>query len=173
MKKHKSEVIQILSQKSVEVNNVKKDYKIGVISAQIYGKRNEVVTDDFLINVFGTTICVPKGFEYDGASVPRFFWWWLPPYGEYKTWACVHDWLYYSGLYDQKLCDDIFLILMRYGDTGKLRRFVIWIAVRLFGKKAYKAHRKKAVTRSQNKKEMIKEALIKRSKAKIEVHYSK
>lgn len=30
----------------------------------------------------------------DGASVPRLFWWWLPPWGDVATRAAlVHDWL--------------------------------------------------------------------------------
>lgn len=39
-------------------------------------------------------ITVPAGFMSDGASVPRLFWWWLPPWGDVATRAAlVHDWL--------------------------------------------------------------------------------
>jgi hypothetical protein len=38
-------------------------------------------------------ICVPRGYESDGASVPRLFWRFFPPSGQYTGAALVHDWL--------------------------------------------------------------------------------
>jgi hypothetical protein len=36
---------------------------------------------------------VPTGFLTDGATIPRFLWWLLPPLGEYSQATTLHDWL--------------------------------------------------------------------------------
>lgn len=42
----------------------------------------------------GDCIEIPKGFEWDGSSVPRFLWWLLPPDGDFEIGALIHDYLY-------------------------------------------------------------------------------
>lgn len=37
---------------------------------------------------------IPKGFVFDGASVPRWAWWWMPPIGRQDAGALPHDWIY-------------------------------------------------------------------------------
>lgn len=37
---------------------------------------------------------VPAGFTTDLASVPKFLWWILPPFGRHSRAAVLHDWLY-------------------------------------------------------------------------------
>ena len=44
-----------------------------------------------------TRLKIPKGFRFDGASVPRFLWWWLPPIADYMPAVVVHDYLYQNG----------------------------------------------------------------------------
>jgi hypothetical protein len=39
----------------------------------------------------GTWIHIPAGYESDGASVPRLFWRFFPPSGQYTGAAIVHD----------------------------------------------------------------------------------
>lgn len=46
----------------------------------------------------GRTVKVPKGFLTDGASVPRVFWSFLPPWGLYGQAAILHDFLCDYGL---------------------------------------------------------------------------
>ena len=41
----------------------------------------------------GESIEVPAGFVSDLASVPRIFWPFLPPDGDYSQAAVLHDWL--------------------------------------------------------------------------------
>lgn len=36
---------------------------------------------------------VPTGFLTDGATIPRFLWWLLPPIGEYTQATTLHDYL--------------------------------------------------------------------------------
>lgn len=40
-----------------------------------------------------TYVDVPVGYLSDGASVPRLFWWLLPPQGDYGQAAVLHDYL--------------------------------------------------------------------------------
>jgi len=40
-----------------------------------------------------TYVDIPEGYISDGASVPRIFWWVLPPQGDYGQAAVLHDFL--------------------------------------------------------------------------------
>lgn len=83
-------------------------------------------------------INVPVGFETDGASVPRVFWWLFPPTGVYLEAAVVHDWLYHQKQIRGKAiarsrADAIFLQAMDDIGVSWLKRKVIWSAVRAGG----------------------------------------
>ena len=61
------------------------------ITIDILAKRRYRVAKTY--TAFG--VDVPAGFEFDGASVPRLFWWLLPPLsGESAEAAALHDYLY-------------------------------------------------------------------------------
>jgi len=55
-------------------------------------------------------IVVPKGFESDGCSMPRFFWRIVghPFLMEYLREAILHDWLYKTQIFDRKTADRLF-----------------------------------------------------------------
>lgn len=86
----------------------------------------------------GKVINVDKGYESDGASIPRLLW---PivghPMGEYAQAAFVHDKVYQYNLFPQKECDEIFLEAMGVLGVGKGIRRVMFYALRLFGHIAY------------------------------------
>lgn len=91
------------------------------------------LTKDF-INPYQT---VPKGFEFDGASVPRILWALLDPFGEAAEAAAVHDYLYVTTLKDKQYADKIFReILLDYGVDEKIAELA-YRAVRRFGKGNY------------------------------------
>lgn len=53
--------------------------------------------------VLDAKITVPKGFVFDGESIPVALQWLVPPFGQSKRGACVHDYLYrYAGYHDSK-----------------------------------------------------------------------
>lgn len=82
-------------------------------------------------------ITVPKGFRTDLASIPRIFWMILPPFGRYSQAAVIHDYLY-SIKYPRDLADKIFYeSMLRYG-TYKWKAKIMYYAVRIFGKTAWK-----------------------------------
>ncbi len=61
------------------------------------------------------TLYVKRDYIYNGASIPRVFWWFGSPYtGRYTRAAFVHDVLYDSNLYSQSDADRVFLEIMDF-----------------------------------------------------------
>lgn len=79
-------------------------------------------------------VTVPKGFETDFASVPRILWSIFPPDGTYTQAAVLHDYLYYSGIFNRKKCDGIFLEAMEVLNVPWWKRKLMYRAVRIFGR---------------------------------------
>lgn len=82
-------------------------------------------------------IAVHKGFITDLASVPRIFWNILPPNGKYGKATVVHDYLYVNAIESKKYADDVFLEAMKVLGVGKAKRYMMYYAVRMFGKGSY------------------------------------
>lgn len=85
-------------------------------------------------------VAVPKGFQSDGASVPRALWSIYPPFGRYLEAAVVHD--YYCVLgnkgespIDYKMAAKVFREAMAVCGVSKWRRFKMYWAVVLGGPK--------------------------------------
>lgn len=86
-------------------------------------------------------IKVPKGFETDFASIPKFLFF-LPYWSKYNKSPVLHDWLYHSKKIQgekisRKQVDDIFLeAMLTEWQYRRERHIVAWIeylAVRMFG----------------------------------------
>nr|BDD44368.1 hypothetical protein 20 [bacterium] len=101
-----------------------------------------------ILNKVKKVFLVPKGFTYDGASIPRFAWSLLGLYpdGNLRGAATFHDWLYRSGgkildisntpyFFNRKEADTILNLCMQKSGIGFLRRRVVFTAVRIFGKR--------------------------------------
>ena len=80
-------------------------------------------------------ITVPAGFRTDLASVPRVFWSLVSP-SEIAEAAVIHDFIYNKSLYSRKECDEI-LYDMCCSRMSKFRAYLIYLAVRIGGRKAY------------------------------------
>ena len=79
---------------------------------------------------------IPQGFEWDGASVPRFAWCVVPKWGESTLSFLTHDFLYSSrGPPDitRKRADTILYEDLINDGMNKLRAKMIYATVRLFG----------------------------------------
>jgi hypothetical protein len=76
---------------------------------------------------------VPPGFVTDFASIPRPFWAFLPPDGQYAYAAVVHDYLYWVQDRPREECDDIFKFAMEDLKVGGATIGTIHIALRLGG----------------------------------------
>lgn len=93
-----------------------------------------------------------KGFVCDGASIPRFLWSVVGVRlgGRIKAGALVHDWIYYncgdvSGnvWFDRRDADGVFANMMRAAGMERRRMFMCYWAVRLFGWRAWNAHKRR------------------------------
>jgi len=87
----------------------------------------------------GTTLLIPKGYIFDGSSVPRVFWSLLPPHGTDIYSALVHDYLFtirqlgYMG-YSLSFVDREYLRFCLDDNyrTGVLRPYILFLGVKLF-----------------------------------------
>jgi hypothetical protein len=103
-------------------------------------RRRELLADFSFVRTTGETITAPKGFRYDGASIPRLFWRIIgsPFTGDYRRAAVIHDWLCFLGNrgltpHSSPSVHQIFYEGMRADGCGPIRAFFMWAAVRLFG----------------------------------------
>lgn len=83
------------------------------------------------------TVTVPDGFHTDLASVPKALWAIFPPFGHHTKAAVLHDYLYHTTSLPRKTCDGLFLEAMADQGVSKTRRYLMYWAVRVFGKRAY------------------------------------
>jgi hypothetical protein len=103
-------------------------------------------------------IILPKGFESDGASIPRFLWTvtGITPDGLHRAAAWIHDWLYlfkgslpeWSFLrfeneawvevnqpWERIEADKLFANMLKQAEVSKFQRRIMYLAVRAFGGK--------------------------------------
>ena len=100
-----------------------------------------ILLEEYVYEINGYLIRVPKSFITDGASVPHSLQWLYNPYGKYINAAVVHDYLYScynnTGI-NRTLSDKIFRHIMQETgvDNRTVRRF--YAAVRAFGETSWK-----------------------------------
>jgi hypothetical protein len=84
---------------------------------------------------------IPEGFTTDGASVPtwgEFLTRWRP-WDEPQRWGgIVHDWLYCQRGVDRKFCDLAFRFILRSEGASRFEQTVMYWAVRVGGRGAYR-----------------------------------
>ena len=88
----------------------------------------------------GLSLTVPAGFETDFASVPFGFRWLVPVVGRHGKAAVLHDALYAGAcvgwappMRDRALADAVFFEAMTVLEVRPWRKWLIWLAVRVFG----------------------------------------
>ena len=96
------------------------------------------------VNVGNTvySINVRAGFEFDGASIPRFLWRVCGHPMEIPRLAAAlaHDWLYASHKTSRETADMIYRAICRKMGISALRAAVEYRALRMFGGGAWKGH---------------------------------
>ena len=117
------------------------------LSVKKVGKQTYILLEDIVVESLGYQIKLLKGFDFDAASIPQIFWSIIgsPFTGNYTTPAAIHDGLYAGEILDRKVCDDIFLDLMKQYKVSYLRRYTMYWAVRLAGGKVWKDHSQEEV----------------------------
>ena len=81
---------------------------------------------------------IPEGFVTDFASIPRFLWFMVPPFGRHAPAAVIHDYLYASGQEGaRRYADFLFREAMKDSGVPVWRRNMMYFAVRFGGKGGY------------------------------------
>ena len=100
----------------------------------------------YRVNFGGKSFLVPRGFESDGASVPRLFWRVVFPNSDsHATTAGIcHDWIYRTQPADwtRGEADRMFLALLIEFGTPIHQALAAYRAVRLFGGIAWRENGK-------------------------------
>ena len=82
----------------------------------------------------GSILKIPKGFETDLSTVPKFLWGILPPFGNFLLAAIVHDYLYVTkDDRGRNFADKEMLIISNKKNKNKVDNYFRYFAVRLFG----------------------------------------
>ena len=123
------------------------------------GSRHWIIAKDFVFTIDdpdGTGPCqlvIPKGFQFDGASIPKFLHTWLSPTGVLLMGGLVHDYAYkYAtlkrkgkgtlGPMTQKQSDIIFRDINVEINGFKFLNYLAYCALRIGGFVAWNGHRK-------------------------------
>lgn len=139
---------------NIDLNTVEKSLSLGLLKLSIVFPMTKkshfrLQTALQIILSDGAIIDIPKGFEFDGSSAPRFLWWLFPSYGDFFLAALIHDFMYQTDYlkedvgidFARKFADKEMLIWSnRINDRNFIRildNYLRYYAVRLFGKKVY------------------------------------
>jgi hypothetical protein len=125
----------------------------GAIWMWLTGTRHWIVSKDFVFKIDEVEYVIPKGFKFDGASIPKFLHTWLSPVGVLLMGGLVHDYAYkYAtlkrkgkgtyGILTQKESDVIFRDINIEINGFHFLNYLAYWALRLGGFIAWNAHRK-------------------------------
>lgn len=94
---------------------------------------------------------IERGFRFDGASIPRFFWRLIghPFEGSFIVPALCHDCLYASEWLDRGHADEIFLRLLKQYGVGMFKRNSMYMAVALCGGTVWADHTQDSVKKAR------------------------
>lgn len=115
------------------------------------GGRRWRLEADYAYRDADTTITIGKGFEFDLSSVPRLLWWLIAPFELSVAAPLLHDYLYFHGgrppagavvphrTYNRAEVDAMFRGIMRKEGVSAWRRALGYLAVRAFGRPAWRS----------------------------------
>ena len=117
--------------------------------------RNWVLVDDWKYNINGEEYVIPAGFQFDGASIPKFLRTFFSPVGVLLIGGLVHDYAYkYKTLLKknkkstigdmtQKQADEIFRDINIIVNGFYVMNYLSYYSLRLGGFLAWNGHRKR------------------------------
>ena len=127
----------------------------GALLLWFFGTRHWEVVKDFNYSLKGQNFIIPKGFKFDGASVPKFLATFLSPVGVLLLGGLIHDYAYkYAALkpavqkssilsLNQKQADKIFRDINIEINGFYFLNYLAYWALRLGGWFAWNSHRKR------------------------------
>ena len=109
--------------------------KVNIIKNDVF-----ILLEDVVVESLGYKITVKKGFDFDGASIPKWLWsiYGSPLNGNYVVASLIHDGLYASQKVSKSVSDKIFLDVMKQSKVGYIKRTSMYLAVKMFGGKDWK-----------------------------------
>ena len=126
----------------------------GAIILWLLGVRTWTITKDFKYKLRGQEYVIPKGFTFDGASVPKFLASFLSPVGVLLIGGLIHDYAYkYAALkpadkkdplliLDQQHADKIFRDINIEVNGFHFLNYLAYYGLRVGGFLAWNKHRK-------------------------------
>lgn len=125
----------------------------GAIWMWLMGSRHWEIAKDFVYKIDGVEYVIPKGFQFDGASIPKFLHTWLSPTGVLLMGGLVHDYAYKyetlkkkgkgtMGVLTQKDADVIFRDINIEINGFHFLNYLAYWALRIGGFVAWNGHRK-------------------------------
>ena len=127
----------------------------GGIICWLLATRNWKVTKDFHYAIDGTDYVIPAGFQFDGASIPKFLRTFFSPVGVLLIGGLIHDYAYkYKTLLEknkkktmgeltQKKADEIFRDININVNGFYSMNYLAYWSLRLGGFVAWNGHRKR------------------------------
>ena len=111
------------------------ELKVNIIKNDVF-----ILLEDVVVESLGYKITVKKGFDFDGASIPKWLWsiYGSPLNGNYVVASLIHDGLYASQKVSKSVSDKIFLDVMKQSKVGYIKRTSMYLAVKMFGGKDWK-----------------------------------
>jgi len=105
------------------------------LNLEVIGVQRFKVTKPLVWEDFRQIITVKEEFDFDGASIPKYFWPVIgsPMTGGFQRAACLHDALYASQIFDRKKSDKLFKAAMKMDNVPFITTTALYYGVRLFG----------------------------------------
>lgn len=149
-KKIEAPIVRPIMPNTKHKNWFKKVYRM------ITRKINYEVMEDYSLYLpfIDVTLFIPKGFKFDGASIPKFLWPILAPIDVLLITAVFHDFAYRYKTYltdsgclylmdaDRKVYDVMFKNISYYTNGLGVTSYLSYLMLRIFGYFAWKENRK-------------------------------
>ena len=138
----------------VPIKTKNKGFWKGIIM-WLLSTRNWILTKDWKYNIDGTEYVIPEGFQFDGASIPKFLRTFFSPVGVLLMGGLVHDYAYkYKTLLEvnkkktmgeltQKRADEIFRDINIVVNGFYSMNYLAYWSLRIGGFVAWNGHRKR------------------------------
>ena len=105
------------------------------LELEIINEKLFILSKDKTAESLGYSVTVKKGFDFDGASIPKWLWsiYGSPLNGNYVVASLIHDGLYASQKVSKRISDKIFLDIMKQHGVGFIKRQSMYYVVRSTG----------------------------------------
>ena len=140
--------------KPVPIKTKGKGFWKGIVM-WLLSTRNWILTKDWKYNIDGKEYVIPAGFQFDGASIPKFLRTFFSPVGVLLMGGLVHDYAYkYKTLLEvnkkktmgeltQKRADEIFRDINIIVNGFYSMNYLAYWSLRIGGFVAWNGHRKR------------------------------